>query len=544
MKLIGTKKKNKIAKKQSRKQKLTKTKLTKQKKITKIIPSKKSKTKQKKNIGKGVEMLTKLTNRTLNSSDISKIQSFTDLRELTPGFVIGFELEFPIGCCIYNNSTRKFEPIGKFDRIPLKHSGTEKTGDVDMDIFLSGDIAPNNELLPKIARFLSLENIYAVELICLPKNPTDDYKTDIVFLYETIYNRILNGEIILYTDDFIGINIGPISDTQSVIFFIEIPEEYDTESDGLVVIDVLKSMIQCTIDIRLEDIHKILDICIVLLLQDDDTSDMILSDQNKIKILQWCKTKYPGDQYFGFLLYYLVFMVFFDIKESKKEKILSDRLKEIEDSLKDEENIYTEEDEEELLYEIQEIKTKLIELGKGYIKSNFPFVLRENFKDIIEVLRVGELSGLKDFVGNSLLSRIQEIIQLLKELDLLSHDDVTPNFEYIYSRISLILADDFCQQIGVQHIPVNIHGVSSLKLENRGFNRDKKSLEYATELYSTTPIIIDMDILTKSQKKGRAISILVTDVLELDSFTHIIENNDLISEYIKQTYYDNRLKIN
>ena len=553
MKLKGTKK-NKIAKNRSRKQKVTKTKQAKQTKTS----LQKSKTKRTKNmrIGKGVEMFSKIMNRTLNEKDIYKIQDFTHLRELTPGFVIGFELEFPIGCCIYNNSTRKYEPIGKFDRIPFIHSDTE-----DMNIFLSGDIAPHNELLPKIEEFLNLETIYAVELICLPKNPRDDYKMDIVFMYETIYNRILNGEIILYSENFIGIDIGPISDTQRVIFFVEIPEEDDVETGDVVIIDVLKSIIQCTIDIRLEDIHKILDICIVLLLQDDDDTDMILSDQNKIKMLQWCRSKYPGDQYFGFLLCYLVFIMCYDIKESTKEKELFDRLKEIEDSLNDEENYYTDEDAEELYNEMQEIKTKLINLDKGYIKSYFPFVLRENFKDIIDVLRVGELNGLKDMVKNSLMNLIPEIIQFLKGLDLILDDNIIKmqksESEYIYppisliftdnaitsiyasyirSKISFILDDDFCEKIGVQHIPINIGGVSSLKVENRGFDRDKNSLKDATELYSSIPIVIDMGILYTS-RMNKPISRLVTDVLELDSFKDIIEKNDLISDVIKHTYY-------
>jgi hypothetical protein len=290
MKLIGTKKKNKIAKKRSRKQKVI-------------------------SAGMGLKTFQKMMTK---PTDLVKIASvvgeFTELRTIVGTFVIGYELEFDL---LSFNIDRGFQRmLLKEDRIPF---GFNK-------IFLSGDYIKKNKLGVHLNSLIQQGQhpylrvqLMNPELIYLTVSP-DNFELDIYKMYYIMFYKLLLGRILYYDDDIIAIDITHM-DPHVIILIpntrkqMRIEDQPDIEP----IIDITKSKMQCTVDIPVEYYDRILDIFIILLLPDTDNTgqkDDIIESNEKLQLILWCKENCDGDQFGGLILYYyLCYLKYHYIRE-------------------------------------------------------------------------------------------------------------------------------------------------------------------------------------------------------------------------------------
>ena len=436
MKLKGTKK-NKIAKNRSRKQKVTKTK---QAKLTKTFLQK-SKTKWTNLplgnllLAKGLKTYMKIMSNPASSDINSIISKFIDISEfhkISQSSIIGYELEFQFGCYYYTANNIP-TTISKTDRIPF-HPNVP-------NLVLSGDYDTDNEFIETEKKIgISINH---PELIGISSILDFSY---IESMFLAMFIRILYGSIQYIDENVIIINIG--GTYVGVDTLIVINNKFKKTSPSISIKD---AVLQCTINIPLIDVSRILDICIVLKLPDIFTDIQI--DESSIsyiqlQILVWCKKIVPSNQFQGFMIYYYICIL----------------------------NFYTRDEDDTSDY------------GKAYL----PFALRENFIEILIALSVVknevDIMRFKTLMKDDLLRLTPLIVERFGNT--LFKDKVVLITQEICNDVIDDILGDFCETYSVQKLPITIDGVSAIKMEFRQLHMDKTVKTFINTL--TTKLVFDI----------------------------------------------------
>ena len=443
MKLRGTKK-NKIAKTRSRKQKVTKTKQTKQKKQIKTSLSKSKIKRTNPQVGnpllaKGLKTYMKIMTNPVSSDIDSIIGKFIDIAEfhkISQSSIIGYELEFQFGCYYYTADDIP-TTISKAHRIPF-HPNVP-------NLLLSGDYDTDYD-------FIETENKIGIrinhpELIGISRSILDFSYIESMFL--AMFTRILYGAIQYIDENVIIINIGGTYagvDTLIVINNKSVINNKIKKTPPS--ISIKDGILQCTINIPLIDVNRILDICIVLKLPDIFTDIDVSSPFNiQLQMLLWCKQIVPSNQFQGFMLYYYICIL----------------------------NYYTRDEDDESDY------------GKAYLS----FALRENFIEILIALSFvkneADIMIFKTFMKDYLLRLTPQIVERFGNT-LFKNKVVTPA---ICNEVIDDILGDFCETYSVQKLPITIDGVSAIKMEFRQLHMDKTVKTFINTL--TTKLVFDKD---------------------------------------------------